>query len=362
MGFIKIKTTVLQDMVSKVLKGYKKNAMYPITGMMDVWKTDEELRLTTTDGTNFLQVKTKQVSGDALRTPVNVETFSKLILKMTCEEIKLSIQGNSLQVTGNGTYSINLPVDEEEISEYPIPRVDEYDYETVTINTRFIKEIITTNEGSLATTLEYPALTGYFFKDGTVLSTDTLVLGCNTCSVFDKDILLSPAVMNLLSLIDSPEINVRLYENNYVVVENETLKIIARSMDELELYPYDSVIPLIKNDYPQSCIINRNALLNVLDRLNLFVEPYDENGVYLNFDKSGLIVSSKKGNASEKVSYIKNDDAVTPFVCLINIEKLVTQLDAHLGESIKIYYGQDTSIKIESEKVSHIIFLLGEEA
>ena len=51
--------------------------------------------------------------GEDFYVVVQVEQFSKLIGKMTCETISLEVNDGILNVKGNGDYKIELPLDEE---------------------------------------------------------------------------------------------------------------------------------------------------------------------------------------------------------------------------------------------------------
>jgi hypothetical protein len=166
--------------------------------------------------------------------------------------------------------------------------------------------------------------------------------------------------MRLFDLITDADMVIQLYEDYYVVIKTDTLQIVGRAMEEITEYPIDSINKFSGVSYPNRCTVSKNYLLNVLDRLQLFVEPYDENGIYLNFDKTGLITTSKKNNAAEKIVYQGDKENIKDYVCLIDIGRLNEQLGSLNGENIDIYYGDSSSIKLKDGKISIVISLLEE--
>ena len=54
---LKVKTAVLQSMVAKAIKGAGNNKLIPITSLMSFRVVGKELHIITTDGTNYLVIK-----------------------------------------------------------------------------------------------------------------------------------------------------------------------------------------------------------------------------------------------------------------------------------------------------------------
>ena len=51
-----IKTTTLQEMIAKAIKGASNNKLIPLTSLMAIEVKDKVLTLTTTDATNYLYI------------------------------------------------------------------------------------------------------------------------------------------------------------------------------------------------------------------------------------------------------------------------------------------------------------------
>ena len=108
-----IKTVKLKEMVAKAVKGVGNNKLIPLTSLMAIELKDATLTLITTDATNYLYISEDKVVGEDFYVVVDANVFSKLISKMTCEDVTLEIKSDiiALQVKGNGTYKIELPLD-----------------------------------------------------------------------------------------------------------------------------------------------------------------------------------------------------------------------------------------------------------
>ena len=114
---------------------------------------------------------------------------------------------------------------------------------------------------------------------------------------------------------------------------------------------------LLKNDSPVLLTTAEQDLLNVLDRMALFVTDYDKNGVFLKFTSDGFEIRSQKSNAVELLA-IKSETPIFEFSCLADIEMLKSQVGAVIGDIVNIYYGQPTSLKIKEGNTTMVLSLM----
>ena len=115
-----VKTETLKQMVTKASKASVNNKMIPLTGLMNIALQDNKLSITTSDAINFLTITETDVVGDNFSVVVTTDLFSKLVSKTTSDMVTLDFSNNNLTFTGNGTYKIDLPIDEEgELIKYP---------------------------------------------------------------------------------------------------------------------------------------------------------------------------------------------------------------------------------------------------
>lgn len=355
---LKLKTLKLQEMVSKAVKGASNNKLIPITSLMAIELKDGVLTLTTTDATNTLKIKEKDITGDDFYVVVQVDLFSKLVAKTTVETITLTLKENSLEVKGNGTYNIDLPLDEDgKLIKFPEYKFN-HEVEATTMYATSIKSILNANKAALAETMEIPCLTGYYFGD-TVITTDTYKVCCNDEKIFGSPILLPAELVNLLALMDQEKIKVQ-QDKGKILFTTENVVVYGIRLDGIEDYPVDAINAYLETEFTSMCKLSKTALISVLDRLMLFVTPYDKNGVYLTFTQEGLIISSKRSNGTELIKY-QGSENFQAFTCCADIELFRTQLVAQEGEITELWYGHEKALKMVSGKITQIISLLEDD-
>lgn len=356
---LKIKTMVLQEMVSKAIKGASSNKMIPITSLMALDLKDGKLTITTTDATNTLKVSKKEIEGDDFYAVVPVDIFSKLVAKTTAEFISLDLEENILTIKGNGTYSLELPLDEEgRLIKFPEYKFNETMEKSV-VNLSTIKQLLTANKAALADTMEIPCLTGYYCGEGEVISTDTFKVCGNKIEVFSKPVLIPAELMELLAVIEEEKIIVQ-QSNGRLLFTTNGVVVYGAELEGIEDYPVDAIHAYLETDFESNCSLPKTAFLNVLDRLSLFVASYDKNGLYMTFTKDGVIISSKRSNGSELIKY-QGSENFQPFSCCIDIELLKSQITAQNEELIHLWYGHEKAIKMTCGNITQIVALLEDE-
>ena len=358
---MKVVTSRMKDAVNKAIKGAGFNNLIPITSMIGIKLSDGKLRLLTTDMTNTLCIIVDKVAGDDMDITVDADKFGKLIAKTTSEDIDLSVKDDALFVKANGTYKIPLISDEEGLISFPDIKMM-CDIKKVDCKTKLssVMQAFNINKSALAKTLENPALTGYYCGD-TVISTNANVITFNGFKMFDNDepILISAQQMQLLTLNTKEDIEVYIGKTGIQFVTEDVI-IDGALMEGIEDFPASEVNAYLDEAFTSSCKVPKDLLLSVLDRLALFIEPYDKNGAYFTFGRKGINIHSKKDASTEVINYVESKD-FEPFVCCVDIPMLKEQLQANPDDTVKICYGNENALKIESGKVTQVIALLEDE-
>lgn len=356
-----IKTSKFQEMVSRAAKGIGNNKVYPISQMMAIKLESNVLTLVTTDATNYLYVKENKVDGEDFYAVVSADQFCKLVSKLTSESVTMELTNAALVIKGNGTYSVEIQFDDDgEMVRYPDP-VSEAVFDpddTVEINASTIATVLTSIKPALATTTENPCYTGYYVGDK-VVATDTALINALDVEMFKAPKLVSPEVMDLLSVMQSEKIQVD-FAGNIQVYSSPDCTIYGRDLEGIEDFSIDAVTTFLDMEMPSMCKLSKNALLQLLDRLSLFVTDYDENGIDLTFTKNGLQVSSKSSNGVEIIPYLESND-FAEFVGEIDVKMFQRQVKAQSGDAIEVWYGNEKAIKLVSGKVVQLIALNSEE-
>lgn len=360
---IKLNTLKLKEMVSKAVKGASCNKLIPLTELMSIRLDKHGLCLTTTDATNYLYICDDGVTGADFEIVVRVDVFSKLISKMTCENVTLDIENGNLTVIGNGRYSIELPLDENgQLIKYPDP-LKEFGESTemlpsTEINLSTIKLILVTNKAALATTLEVPCYTGYYVADK-VVSTDTYKICATKIPIFEEPVLLNPEMVNLLDVMVADKI-MCARDGNKIVFKSTDCSVYGTTLAGIEDFAIDAISQLVDEPFESCCKVSKNQFLGVLDRLALFVGDYDRNEITLTFSEEGIICTNKQATGNELIKYLDSQN-YKEYTCTVDIVMLTSQVKAQQSDSVEILYGKPNAIKMVDGNVVQIVALSEEE-
>lgn len=356
---LKVKTKTLQEMTQKAMKGASNNKILPLTSMLAIQLKDNILTLTTTDFSNYLEITQYKVEGEDFYVVVQADIFSKLIGKLTTEDVTLAVDNNVLTVKSNGTYKIELPVDEDgSLVRFPEYRnmmgvgVNSLGYK-LKLNT--LKSILNTNKASVAQELTVPALTGYYIDANGVLTSDSFVACHNKVIGLNETFMLPYQVVELFNVLEAEDVSINIGTTD-VIISTPQATIYGKLLLEKENFPVDAINSYLQTSFNSSCKLPKDALLSILDRLCLFVDTYDKNEVYLTFTTDGIIVESKKGTGNELIKYQESHN-FSSFTCCVDIEILKTQIQAQQTEVIELFYGNETAIKMASGAVVQIVSL-----
>lgn len=351
----------LQNLVTKAIKGSSNNKLLPMTSLMSIdYDGKGKLALTTTDITNYLTVAINDASNSSeeLHLVVMAENFAKLVSKMTSENINLEYEDNTFTVSGGrSNYKIELPLDVDgSLIKLVSPEVSGKVGKTVKLTS--IKNILTTAKSSLATTLNEPCYTAYYIGES-VLSTDTYKICCIKEKLLDKPVLISSDTMDLLDLAEADLKCTMSGDSIKFETDDGLYSLSTKTYDGIESYSVDAISQLVESEFKSYCVLNKNDMLQALDRLALFVGSYDRNVINISFDAEQLVMTNKAQAGTEIVDYASEDKGVE-FNCSIDIELLMSQIKAAPNDEIKLYYGLDNCIKIADDSTIQIISLFSE--
>lgn len=361
-----ISTSKLQEMLSRALKCAGESSDRPLTEMLLIKLDGGVLSLTTTDFTNYLVVKESGIEGDAFEAVVRIKTFAPLISKMTSDLITLELKSNYLEVVGNGTYKIDLMLDESgAMQTFPNPNnTMPKDNLVTTISRGLISRILSGLKQSIYNkgTNEPDKPYTKYQVGKTVLASNGYAVSSLNRNVFDTYKAITVDLMNILGVITDDTIDV--YANTKLNSANIEIRELAFESEHYSLYglespdsaefPLESLQKWLEKPFKSVCKLPKNAVLQLLGRISLFIEEYDSDTITLNFTKDSLEVSSRALTGVESIKYISSDNH-EDFTCLINNKQLEPQIRALEGDVINLYYGDDSAIKLTDAELTTII-------
>ena len=357
---LKIKTCDLRSMVDKAIKCSSNNKLIPLTSLMNIKVSQNVLSVTTTDATNYFYAYAKdKVNCEDFEISVVADLFTKLIQKTTSDFVELKLEDNVLKIKGNGVYTMALPLDENgSVIKFPVKDDFKFGPNTQVIKETTIQTILATNKAALAISVELPSLTAYYCGDKVVTS-DSYKICSTAIKVFDKPMLITASLMELLGVLDTEDINVSISDKN-IMFRTPSEKIYAPIAEGIDTFPIDAINGLLDQEFVSKCVVPRAAILSVIDRLCLFVSPYDKKGIYLTFTPEGLMLSSKKSSGTETVPYMASENFQN-YTCLIDVEMFKSQIATQSSEKLELYYGSSTAIKTVNNNITQIIALMEDD-
>lgn len=366
---LKIKTRELQDMISKVGKCYSNNLTYPMTSMLFIRVEDGKLRLVTTDMTNYFYAQSSNVSGEDFYVSVLAELFIKLVNSTTSEYVELELKQNArantsyLEYRGNGVYKFDVYLDENgEIVKFK--DCPELTNQLGTIKPAVIRNVLNLVKPALATKVELPCYTNYFVGD-VILATDTEVINSLDVDLFSskEPLFIGPELMDLIgALSDSEDDDIDVFmSGNDILFTTENNSVFSTLYSYAQQYRVDDIMAVTKQEFSSSCGVDRVTLLQLLDRMSLFLGTDDDRAITLTFSKNKLLVASAISTGAESIDYIYTENILSEDTSYkINLDKLKSQVKAQSEDVINLWYGSQAALKLTSEKFISMIGYIAE--
>ena len=365
---LQMKTTKLQEMLSRAVQGASNNKLIALTGLLALELKDGVLTITTTDKTNYLYVREK-VDGDDFYVCVSVDKFPKLIARLTCEDVTLDLKENYLEVVGNGKYQIEFQLDESDgqMVKFPNPLSNitlNEDNAVGEIGASTIKNILTNIRPALAVKGR-PQYMNYFVgsvKDkDIIIATDTNKISALNTKIFTdgKARLISAEMMDLLDTMIDEKIQIYAVDNQ-LVFSSEHGVVYGYTPDGVQQFNADAVMGFIDKAYASDCKVSKLELLQVLERIALFVDYLDNDVIAITFNADGLTITNRKSNGAETVPYIECNN-FKEFSGIVLLDRFRTQIKSQTGDSVNIYFGEERAIKFVDSNASFIVALGAED-
>lgn len=358
---VTVPTVVLNDLVTRAVKGSTNVDLIPFSSLMNVKVQDGKLSVTTTDNVNYLTAYA-DVTADNFEMMVQSKIFSQTVSKLTSETTTFVIEGNKVTVEANGKYNISIVTDADGSAIKFDDIVVEPVGNTYHLKPEEVRSILTLSKSCKAEKNEVPAVVGNYYADSEKILTTNYYKACsNPIVLTDTPILLSTFVLDLVnSVVDDSGVDV--YQNNdYIVFESTKGRLIGKKNEDIADYPSNDLSNLISNDLASSVQMNRTLFIQAVDRMCLFVDTYEQNRLYLTFTADGLNLYSSKTDSSELVKYISVTTPITtPVKFSVDGFFLKHELTACDKEDITVRFSDEVGLQIKCGDATLMLGLLNE--
>ena len=354
---MKIKTTVLQDMINKAGKICKKDALSPITLMVQLERKGNNFIVTTTSGDASVIIrKPVEGEGEDFRAVVYAEFLTSLVNKITTEYVDMKIEGNNLSIIGNGAYLLDICVDDNgDVIKFP--EFKEVAGDGKEIDVKKLIDAISVARSCTAINMNANELDTYYIGKK-IIATNTYKVGIvpNIPELENEDIYLPKELGNALvaigfdkAKIKSNETTMELYNDEYVFQ--------ATINGAKDKFPTESALSMLQLGFDYNVTLNKNELLQVLERAALFIKDYERNGISFIFRPDKLTIRSLSGAINEDLEYISKDnvEGLVEVSTLLDILNLKDQLSSLTGEKVTMGFGgYDGAVRLSQDGIVEI--------
>ena len=350
-------TERLKELTSYAVQGAGFDKLLDISGYMGIRIEDGMIYLNTTDGTTYLSVS-DECNADDMDITVDAELFSKLIGKINSNEIDLQVVDDTLVVKGNGKYTLALQQDENgDTLSFP----DKFPKEVSEVGTITANDLVTiasSVKASLSSVKGTPYI-NYYFGD-VVVGTDKAMMSIFNRKVFDEPCLVDRNVVDIM-LASGKDISISKSKNNMLVFESaisdKGMISLCTPVKPVGDFNVDVIRKFAEMDVKSFCRFKKVYMLELLERLALFVDKFEDGAIELHFTNSYVEVSSMSSSGVERIDYTESKDA-EDLTVKININRLRNQLKAYGADIVDLYYGNQICIKLVDGDMTQIIALM----
>ena len=331
--------TDLADAVLKVSKGTSTKTTNPILEGIKIVAEEDYLTLSATDLEMSIEKTIKanvQIEGE---TVIPGRFFSEYIKKLNNEQIELELDEKNMLFI-KYTDSVGK-IQCLNSAEFPIiKKLDSADY--FEISKKDFKALISKSTYAVAVEDSRPILKGVKLEIDKDMITAVALDGyrlaivkkpiVNTTSVCSA-IVPSKSLNEIVKLLDDSDEIIKVYlQKNYLLVDIDNTKITTRLLDG-DFINYKNIIP---QDFDTNIILNKDQLLNSLERASLLSRVDRNNLVKFDIHDKLLQISSNsdRGDINEKITIsLKGKDIVIAFNARYFIEALRNVSDEFLSLS-----------------------------
>lgn len=358
---IEIGLDKIRNLTTKAYKGVSNNRLAPVTSLMGLEFGPDGFVIRTFDGENHVVVKDRSFKTDEKSNiTINAEIFKNLIDKVTTDKVGLEIKDRFLEVTANGTYRIEIVYDDDKV--LTMKNVDnDLDKEgavEVKVDRKVLQAALDYNEVSAAKTTEVLFETGAFMGKDIITTDEVLATITHKEFIPNNRFLFKYSTLHLIDIFDKDELTFKYCANgtvyDFALTDGNNL-VRGVTMEGAADYPVKELTDLVMGGSTTIyCEVETAKILEILDRLSIFVTPYDNDRVDLSFTNSSLAISSKQSKAVEKIvpvsQYYDHDVLIS-----LSLTPFKMQLSTIKDKTIKLYYGSEQSVRIGTAEADYLI-------
>lgn len=357
-----IDTQVLQEKGKKILDaiGAKKGL---VVDTLELEVANNALYMNVTDKEYFVSVKIPLESPEEFHAVVNASLFLSLITKITTKTTTMKTKDNALLIKGNGNYKLPLIFDGGSLVELPRINIENITNE-FTIKNSILQSILKYNDKILYTGgCNFPVF--YVDDSGAVTISHSACLNTFTLPQ-PVSLILSEKLVKLFKLFKSEDIQFSMgydaradgaMQQKVLFFDGDVrLTAILITDDKLtKTFPVGAIRNRAERVAPYGVVIDKEALIEALDRLALFKDSIDLS-VYVTFTLDDIKLTDSHKVNEETVDYINSCPTLPEegYTAKFNVDDLSLILDTLDDKYLNISFG-DKALTIVRDNIKYML-------
>lgn len=366
-----LKTEDLKDNCNKILSAVDASNLSIVTETLELLTSNNFLYMFVTNKEYFVEIKIPVETNESFHATVNATLFLKFIAQTTTETIELSNSDNCMIVKANGVYKFPLIFNGDKLLELPKIDVDNITTE-FDVSGAILNSILTYNSKEIqngsALKVAKPVQRMYYVDEQGAITFTTGACVNNFTLPKPMSILLNPKTVKLFRLFKDDMVHFSLghkqvsddiihtrikFESNSV-----TLSVILMSDDKfVNSVPVKAIRDRAFATYPYSVVVDKNDLIQAVNRLLLFVnlsEPNKPYGIF-NFNSNGFFISDYRNENRESIPYKNSLPTDCDYTMLLDLNDLKLTLDGCVEQTVNINFGDEVAIVVTRGNIYNVI-------
>lgn len=358
-----------KDLCKKILPAVDSSELANITEIIEIIGENKNLLLKVTNKEYLVKVFMHMDEEVDFHATVNANLFLKLVSQLTTETVSLDVTDKYLLIKANGHYKLPLIFEDDKLLTIPDIAMGNV-VSTFPVETTILTSILTYNSKEIKDNIGNAVQKLYYIdQEGAITFTSGACVNKFKLASPVK-LLLNARLVKLFKLFTSDIVDISIaYDSLTADIVQTKVRFISDNVQITSiLYCDDSMINSVPvaairgradEIYPYSVTLNRDELLQTINRLLLFnagygskenIKPYSK----LIFDNSNLTVFDVAGNNSEVLHYLAGSVDGT-YTCAIDILDVKQLLDNSTDTCVNINFGNNVAITFVRNNIYNIL-------
>lgn len=357
----------LQQNCSILIQALDANSLSVITETLELKTEGTILNMNVTNREYFAQVRLDLGTVENFHATVNANLFLKLVSQITTDVIELRVNDTNLMLKGNGTYKLPLIYEGDKLLELPEIIINNVTTEFPVDSGVLLSMLQYNSKELLKGTISKPVQKLYYVDEqGCITFTSGACVNSFMLNTPIK-ILLNDRIVKLFKLFKGEQVKFTL---GYDSISEEIVQTKVRfesnditltailSCDDtlLRSVPVTAIRGRANAEYPYSVTLNRDAVLQTINRLLLFTnkEVINLYGTF-EFKKDSVTIYDIAKNNKEDIYYTNTSNIDNDYTLVVDFNDLKMTLDTCNEQYINIHFGNSTALVISRGNVKNVI-------